>query len=484
LKIRTRHIILLVLIAGLGLLASQFYWLYSTYQINRERFEKDINEGLSEALELLIVGHTRDLVVKRYSSETIAPDTFSNTRLEHTSVILLPGDSTINQKEVTIAAYFSSEDTLSGEPPGPGRWVRKRGTGSAQEVDELMDKVFTSLLQKKLDINRLDSIYREELEQRRINVNYYLELYKKDSMLLRTTQAPPQKEAPVIATAKGLLPPGYYTRAVFPKPDWFLFQKMSLVLGSSLLLIILTIGSFLYMLKVIFEQKRLSEVKNDFINNMTHELKTPISILSAANEALTNFNVLEDRPKTLRYLDIFKRELERLNTMVEKVLNISIYEKTSFDIRREPVDVHELLEALIERHQVGQNGSLAIRLEKELKKPVIAVDKIHFQNILNNLLDNAIKYSKAPKKIDIRTYEEEGDNRIAISDNGIGISATHQRAIFDKFYRVPTGDLHTVKGFGLGLSYVKNMLEKHGGDIEVKSSPGKGSTFTVKLPKA
>jgi signal transduction histidine kinase len=463
------------------MIALQFYWLRNSYLIHRERFEKDISEGLSEALEMLLVGHTRNVVTQNYSTRYLGGADDSTHVLEQTSVFLLP-DSTLEEQRVTITAYVADEDSFERiDDKHRGRILKKRLDG-AEDIEQLMDKVFSTLIHQDLDIQRLDSLYRAELINRKIELEYQLAFYRQDSLIASTADQPaPDMQGPVV-TSRGLLPPGYYARASFGKPERLLFSQMGWILSASLAIILLTLVSFWYLLNVIFRQKRLSAIKNDFINNMTHEFKTPISILSAANEAMMHFDVLEDRQKTQRYLGIFKRELERLNGMVEKVLNISIYEKSSFSLQPEVVDIHQLIATLIDRHLVGREAATDIRFEPGLKDPNLTVDKIHFQNVLNNLLDNAIKYSSAPRKITLKTCNEERFAVISFTDNGIGISPTHQGVIFEKFYRVPTGDLHNVKGFGLGLSYVKNMVEKHGGSIAVQSSPGKGSTFTIKLP--
>lgn len=495
-KRRIQHIIFLVLLANLGLLASQIYWLRSTYLVNQERFEKDVQDCLANAIEALLVGHTRDVLLDNTNiSSNIAfiyADTLEENESFHLPSLRSP-DS--NSQSLTIATYVDTADTTLEYRKFSKLKVKAIDTTivdppfSQQEIQIFVDKVLSSFVEKKIDLIKLDSVYEEQLLQAKINTPYYLELHNQDSLIASTLSlnaAISEQDTTAsytTASTTEMLPPGYSLQAKFPDQVLFIFKKMGLLLLASIFLIVITLGSFLYMLRVIFKQKRLSEVKNDFINNMTHELKTPIAILSAANEALTNFNVLEDRPKTLRYLDIFKRELERLTTMVEKVLNISIYEKESFELKPETIDLHQMLENLIERYQINQGNDLNITFQPQLEQSKLRLDKVHFHNVLNNLIDNAIKYSKTPRQLAIRTFAENGHACIQIADNGIGISKAHQQVIFDKFYRVPTGDLHQVKGFGLGLSYVKNMVEKHGGNIEVKSELGKGSTFTINLPK-
>ncbi|NRA50163.1 MAG: HAMP domain-containing histidine kinase [Phaeodactylibacter sp.] len=491
-KDKTRYIILLVLLAGLGLLASQMYWLWYTYDIKRQEFEKDINEGLSEALELVMVMQTRDLVVKRFRTKPAWSKEGNVSVQENTSVIIVPGDSMQQQDQITIAAYFSQGDSvvLDDTATSPRLYQRSAGLGAGidslvriGEVDQFMHKVFSTLVEQKLDLEDLDSLYRQKLTARQIDMEFQLSLLYKDSVLSHFGAELPVKDNGIEAIAQdnGLLPPGYFVQAVFTQFNSFLFWQMSWILTGALLLILITLGSFVYLLRVIFRQKRLSAIKNDFIDNMTHELKTPISILSAAHEALTRFNGLEDRSNTERYLEVFKQETERLNAMVEKVLHISVYEQPNFKLERSAFDLHETLSLLAERHQL-KNPDLDIQLEMRLENPVLQLDNEHFSNVLNNLLDNAIKYSDPPQSVRIRTYKEGGSICIDFEDNGIGIAPAHQQSIFEKFFRVPTGDLHNVKGFGLGLSYVHKIVTLHQGTVHLRSRLGKGSTFTIKMP--
>jgi signal transduction histidine kinase len=238
------------------------------------------------------------------------------------------------------------------------------------------------------------------------------------------------------------------------------------------------------MLRTILKQKRLSEVKNDFINNMTHELKTPIATVSAAVEALQNFNALSDQRKTQTYLDISKNELQRLSDLVEKVLHIAAEEKEDVELFREETDLNEIIDNILSNHQLKANKLIQVRYDNNLAGKSVLIDKVHLGNAINNLVDNAIKYSKEPVQLYIQTSLENGILKIKVKDNGIGIPRVYHHNIFDKFFRVPTGDLHNVKGFGLGLSYVQKIVTMHGGSIHVHSEPDKGSEFTIIIPSA
>ncbi|MEM6700537.1 MAG: HAMP domain-containing sensor histidine kinase, partial [Bacteroidota bacterium] len=353
-------------------------------------------------------------------------------------------------------------------------------------MEEIVNRTLTGISDNSIDFSRLDTLYEKELNQRNITLPYFINYYRADSLLATITHYDNFTAAYETNAIEGFGFLGHQSsvKASFPNQTLFLFRQMSFNILASILLLLITTASFIYMIRIIFEQKKLSDIKNDFINNMTHELKTPISILSAANEAMTNFNILEDQKKTQQYLGIFKNEIERLSSMVEKVLNIAIYEKATFKLKLEAINVEKVLEDLANRYEImPQQKDIKIDYENQLSNPVLEVDKVHFTNILNNLLDNALKYSKDQIQIVINSLEDTKNVVIHISDNGIGISKSHQERIFDKFYRVTTGNLHKVKGFGLGLSYVKKMVEKHGGEIAVNSELNQGSVFTIRLPK-
>ncbi|GAB2997811.1 HAMP domain-containing sensor histidine kinase [Cyclobacterium sediminis] len=270
----------------------------------------------------------------------------------------------------------------------------------------------------------------------------------------------------------------------FPKKQNYLMQQVFLPLGSSLVFMCIIIVCFVYAIKVIIRQKKVSEIKNDFINNMTHEFKTPISTVSLAVEALQDPDLFGEQALRKRYLNIIKDENVRLGKQVEQVLQAAALEKNDFNLKIEKVDLKELIEDTKKHFELlVENRGGTLSTEYSLLTGQLEVDVFHLNNILNNLLDNATKYSKDAPIIKITVEETETNFTLSISDKGIGISKEAQKKIFDKFYRVPTGNLHDVKGFGLGLSYVKTMVEAHNGTIRLDSNPGQGSVFTINLPK-
>lgn len=251
-----------------------------------------------------------------------------------------------------------------------------------------------------------------------------------------------------------------------------------------ILIVALMLLFFGYTITVIFKQKRLSEIKTDFINNMTHELKTPISTIALSSDMLMRGDFSKEPEKLMRYASIIYKENKRLENQVERVLNVAKMDKETLKLKCVSFDMHELLDEAKENFEFNQSESGGqIILEKGASQHVLNVDPVHISNVVFNLLDNASKYcGENSPHIEVKTRNENKRFILEISDNGIGIKRENLKLIFDKFFRVPTGDVHNVKGFGLGLYYVKIIIEQHGGQIQVKSTYGKGTTFTISLP--
>jgi two-component system phosphate regulon sensor histidine kinase PhoR len=240
---------------------------------------------------------------------------------------------------------------------------------------------------------------------------------------------------------------------------------------------------FSYTIHVILRQKKVSEMKTDFINNMTHEFKTPIATISLAADSISSPKVIQDEGKIRRFLGIIRQENKRMLQQVEKVLQMAQMDKMDFQLKLSPVNIHDLIHQAVDHLtlQVQQReGHIAVQLDAT--QPVMEGDQTHLSNAIYNLLDNANKYSSETPDIRISTVNLNGAIEIMVEDKGIGISKENQKHIFDKFYRVHTGNVHDVKGFGLGLSYVKAIASAHHGSIEVRSEPGKGSRFSLTLP--
>jgi len=266
-------------------------------------------------------------------------------------------------------------------------------------------------------------------------------------------------------------------RLIWKEMIWF-------ILGAVLFTLIIT-AAFFITIRTLLKQKKLSEIKSDFINNMTHEFKTPLATISLAVDALKNEKVAGDPEKTRYFTGIIKEENKRMNKQVETILQAALLDKQEVQLKLKRMDAHDLISSALNniRLQVEEkNGKLEVDMEAE--KDIILADEVHFTNLINNLLDNAVKYSKDDLHLKLSTKNAGNTLKIKIEDNGIGMSKETLNRIFEKFYRAHTGNVHNVKGFGLGLSYVKKMVDAHGGTIKAESVLGKGSSFTITIPLA
>lgn len=274
-----------------------------------------------------------------------------------------------------------------------------------------------------------------------------------------------------------------YLFVQFPTKRDYIRKSLGTMAFSSIGLILAISLCFAYTIHIIFRQKKLSDMKTDFVNNMTHELKTPISTISLASEMLRDQKVNTDPGRIQKYAGVIHDENKRLGSHVEKVLQMAVIDRGEHKLKLSYVSLHELVQKAIDKMalQLEERGGV-LRTEFNARFPEAKVDETHFTNIVTNLLDNAIKYSSGKPEIKVATSDHSGGVLISVSDNGIGMSKEAQKRVFEKFYRVPTGNVHNVKGFGLGLSYVKAMVEAHGGAIRLKSEVNKGTTFEVFIP--
>jgi two-component system phosphate regulon sensor histidine kinase PhoR len=287
----------------------------------------------------------------------------------------------------------------------------------------------------------------------------------------------------------GIVPMGLFGligyKASFESPRYFILKSITLQLVLSVLLIALTIASFLFIYRNLVTQQRLADMKNDFISNITHELKTPIATVKVAIEALRNFGGLYDPERTKEYLDISASELQRLSLLVDKVLKISMFEKKEITLEKEKFDLVQLAREVMDSMKLQfEQQNVTTGLEISGGNFIIEADKLHMASVIYNLLDNALKYSNENPHIIVYIFDRSQYVELRVSDNGIGIANEYKSKIFEQFFRVPGGDKHNIKGYGLGLSYVNHIIKRHHGFIEVESELGKGSVFTVKVPFA
>jgi two-component system phosphate regulon sensor histidine kinase PhoR len=366
---------------------------------------------------------------------------------------------------------------------------------SPSQTDLLKD-VFKDLLFSKRPVEQrvnrlmLDSLLKKSLRERGIGIAYEFAIQNDvhKSILFSTASYRPDStdselfRASLFPNELNNIPSQLLV--YFPERQAFILENMGFTLISSVLLLLVILGCFYVAVATILKQKKLSDIKNDFINNMTHEFKTPISTISlAVGMAREQIEMKADATKVHRYLGIIQDETQRLGGHVEKVLQMALLDRGEIKLRPTDVNIHDTIEKVFNNLSVQleqRNGE--IDLNFEATNEIVKADELHLTNILTNLIDNATKYSPEVPHITVSTHSDETHVSISVSDCGRGMSKEQQTKIFDPFYRVPTGNVHDVKGFGLGLSYVKKMIEAHGGTIQVESKLNEGSTFTIQLP--
>ncbi len=336
-----------------------------------------------------------------------------------------------------------------------------------------------------IPVKVVDSAYRVELNKtnKPLKFSIQFESYKDSSQKIWNFK---RDSSDAVVTDKVFV--GYTTpyayQAKFEDTNMYVLKKMQMQIGGSLLVLLLVAGSFIVLYRNLLAQQRLAEIKNDFISNITHELKTPIATVGVAIEALRNFNAIQSPERTKEYLDISAAELQRLSLLVDKVLKLSMFEKQQIELNKEPFDLKELMHETLKimKLQFDKQKATVIFTSTD-HSFMLEADKLHITSVIYNLLDNALKYSKNNAQIRVNLdLVDQKSVVLTISDNGMGIASEYQAKIFDKFFRVPTGDKHNIKGYGLGLSYVAEVIKSHKGSISVDSEPEKGSTFTVTLP--
>jgi two-component system phosphate regulon sensor histidine kinase PhoR len=352
-------------------------------------------------------------------------------------------------------------------------------------VRQVSTNYFIVMVNGEVDASLLEFLLKSEFEKRNIKVDFEYGVYDCSSEKMRygdyislqtTREKVTNKKLPTWNHY------AYYFGVQFPNHEAHLINQMGIWSFSSFVLL-LVIVFFAYTLFVILKQKRLSEIQKDFINNMTHEFKTPISTIAVSTEVLKDPNIIHQPERLLNYTTIIEKENSRLKQQVERVLQMARLDKDDIGLKKELVDVHQIIQEAIKNTSIAlQEKQGSISWELNASRHIIEADRLHFINVLHNLIDNAIKYCKTSPEIVIRTADVNKNLMLEIQDNGIGISTDDQKRVFQKFYRVPTGNIHDVKGFGIGLNYVKSIIQAHKGSIKLASELGQGSIFKICLP--
>jgi two-component system phosphate regulon sensor histidine kinase PhoR len=363
--------------------------------------------------------------------------------------------------------------------------INKTPSPRNNPVMQMSTNYFVVLTNSPIDQTTLGFLIKTEFERRNIKADYEYALYDCADQCMKAAEFVSMKDNRLQASLTQMPAwknDGYYFGVQFPYIEANLISQMG-IWGFSSAVMLMVIVFFAYTLFVILRQKRLSEIQKDFINNMTHEFKTPLSTITISSEVLRDPKIVSTPERLLNYATIIQNESQRLKQHVERVLQMARLEKSDVGLKKEKLNIHDLIQEAVQNISVSlQSKGGQVHLELNAKESFASVDKLHFTNVLFNLLDNAIKYNKQSPEILIRTSDSARQICIEVKDNGIGMSADHLKKIFNRFYRVPTGNIHDVKGFGLGLNYVKLIVEAHKGKVTVESKPGEGSTFRIIVP--
>tara|TARA_R110002073_G_scaffold336506_1_gene534366 strand:+ start:12513 stop:14039 length:1527 start_codon:yes stop_codon:yes gene_type:complete len=485
--------------------AVQFYWNYKNYQENKKRVRNEIQISLDNAIEEYysnlskseffsfvskdslnsISINSNDTIIRREIYET---DSINNLMYNVTSVSVrgegyrefkaLPKflDSLI-QKNKSLTKSKDSNLVFEKNRLAPFSISIGRKLPDSLRLMKGLRSVYIALTNNDIDFTVLDSIFSQQLEQKGIQSTFYFHYYDKDSLIQTTKNDSTKVLATYINAKTTYLSPTQKLKVYHSDPTISALKKSSTGILLSLLLSLSVITSLFYLLKIINKQKELAEIKNDLISNITHEFKTPIATVSTAIEAIANFNVLDNKEKTQKYLSMSSLQLKKLHLMVEKLLETATLDSENLILKKEDIDLVDLITRITQKHQMLTDKEVVFSSNIESK--LVKIDLFHFENSISNLIDNAIKYGG--DRIEVNVNSVLNHTEISVADNGSGIEKNQQEKIFEKFYRIPKGNKHDVKGFGIGLYYTKKIVEKHEGTVSILSN-NQNTIFKISLP--
>jgi len=509
-------LIFLITFSLVGLFSIQIFWIKNSIALRDAQFRRNVKISLAELNRLLEYEEQLSRLRKHEFGRRIFFQ-FDSLR----SVPTLSESDTIDENDSPVG--LNLEDSNSSQLNNPGSGSR-RTTLDSQRIDLFFKEEKEALENAIQKDNRLAPYQIKEIAKLILDLSSvevgsnFLSAYGVndiDSLLAHTLKEigginthfefgifdvynmplliPERSENHIDRLLNEgykarLLPADYITPTTylhlwFPNQESYLIKTLWPLLLSSGLFMVTIVLAFGYTIRTILRQKKVSDIKNDFINNITHELKTPIATISLACEALADPTMSASPVKVSKFVKMIKDENKRLGVLVERVLRSAVLDRSEVEMSRDSINLHEIIEMAIRNIEL-QAKSKGGKIDKSLNADTsdIIGDKIHLTNVVFNLLDNAVKYSGETPTIKVTTHNSGTSIVIEISDNGIGIKKEDQKRIFEKLFRVPTGNVHNIKGFGLGLSYVKTIIEKHHGTVSVQSEFGKGSTFTIQLP--
>lgn len=494
----------------LSLLYLQVSYIEEMVKMRRSQFEENVNRSLGKAVHNLELVETKKYLEKDVAAQERAAllsrqyqeknDAGENVVEHHQYTITAPDGSTYSTFE--LKTIMNRPSNVPKVVISTGRTIPQTSRALQEILKEryvyqraLLDEVVYNILytasdkplKERVNFKQLDHFLKTELFNNGIDIPYHFSVTDRDGKeAYRCSDYVHDDEKIYSRLLFEKDPPAKmgFVNIFFPTLDNYIFSSVKFMIPSIIFTVVLLI-TFIFTIYIIFRQKRLTEIKNDFINNMTHEFKTPISTISLAAQML-NDPAVGKSPVMFKHISgVINDETKRLRFQVEKVLQMSMFERQSVTLKKKEIDAHELINGVVNTFRLKvekNNGTLEAELNAQ--DPVIFVDEMHFTNVVFNLLDNAVKYKSPDRDIalKIRTWNENGKLCISVEDNGLGIKKENLKKIFDKFYRVHTGNLHDVKGFGLGLAYVKKIIADHKGSIRAESELNVGTKFIITIP--
>jgi signal transduction histidine kinase len=441
----------------------------------RQAQQKDTSSKLridtSDGIRRIIIngGSMIQLNTSTSQTDSLLSKAMGNVRM---SLVMKRSDSTVKKQPDTIVRIIAPS------------------TGTVQPAP--FNQPVVTLFKNNKTLNdsippaQVDSAFKQLLasKQQKLPYTILFRKWQRDSLPLMSEPRDTLNGFVTAAMITGFTVP-YSYQAVFSNTGNYLLQQIRWQVIGSLALIALLIAAFAFMYQNMRRQQRLADMKNEFISNITHELKTPIATVNVAIEALRNFNAIQNPEKTKEYLDISGAELQRLGLLVDKVLKLSMFEKDAVHMQLEMLDLQQLIQDVVQTMRLQfEKVQADVQIETEGQYFTIQADRMHMISVVYNLLDNALKYSEGKPIITIKLISQSPNILLQIADQGIGIPKAYQQKVFEKFFRVPSNDRHNAKGYGLGLSYVAHIVQQHKGSISVTDNQPKGSIFTVQLPIA
>ena len=487
-----RRVAVLVGVSLLLLAGMQVAWFVRTYTGMTGEFSRKVSSALEKAAYEELISRTNRIrtagTITRFSragdTDSVRMISWADSmpNIDSLRAIAISYDS-LNKIPVSTIQNINM-NRLSADSTTVTISINDGGSVNDQRYLTILNMQMRSGFPPRSSLDNCDSLLRQNLLQAEIDLPYRLSVVDKgDAKEIYGLGASSVTNALTLELPTDTEGRSAY-RLQIENPNRRFLRSMRGIVLSSLAIIGLVVFSFVYLLRTLFRQKSLERMRLDFTHNITHELKTPISVASAANEALLSFGAYDDPQRRQKYLEVVEGQLDNLSGMVEKILALSLYDdEEHFVLAKEEVVLKPFLEDILDVFSLKGEKKVSAALSVEPEGLALVCDPAHLRHMLDNLLDNALKYSGEHLRVAVSAVGEKGDVVIRVADDGIGMAAPELGRIFDKFYRVSTGDRHEVKGFGLGLYYIRIMAGKHGGTVSVESRPGKGTTFTLRLPQ-